>query len=69
MAAGLLVTAAVLRSFLPGYHPDKVSDPAWIGTWQQAYAGIPEDGIPLLDTVRSSESGGSEANFFGYLIS
>ncbi len=41
---------AMLRAFIPSYHPDKVTDPAWIDTWQRAFSGMPEDGIPLLDT-------------------
>jgi predicted metal-dependent hydrolase len=44
---------AMLRAFLPAYHPDKVTDPEWIDTWQQAFSGLPEDGIPLLDTQRA----------------
>jgi predicted metal-dependent hydrolase len=41
---------AMLRSLLPGYHPAKVRDPAWVAHWAHAYAGLPEGEIPLLDT-------------------
>jgi predicted metal-dependent hydrolase len=41
---------AMLRSLVPGYHPGKVTDPEWVARWTSAYAGLPEDAIPLLDT-------------------
>ncbi len=40
----------MLRSLLPGYHPGKVSDPGWVARWADAYAGLPANAIPLLDT-------------------
>lgn len=41
---------AMLRSLLPFYHPSKVEDPQWVQTWAEAYDGLPEGNIPLLDT-------------------
>jgi predicted metal-dependent hydrolase len=41
---------AMLRSLLPGYHPSRVRDPAWVAHWASAYAGLAEGDIPLLDT-------------------
>ena len=41
---------AILQSLLPGYHPSKVKDPAWVAQWIEAYAKLPADCIPLLDT-------------------
>ena len=53
MVARFLVhsSPAMLRSLLPGYHPSKVRDPAWVGHWALAYAGLPDGCIPLLDTA------------------
>ena len=52
MVARFLIhtSPAMLRSLLPGYHPSKVRDPAWVVHWASAYAGLPEGSIPLLDT-------------------
>lgn len=52
MVARFLIHAspAMLRSLLPGYHPSRVSDPAWMLQWVAAYARLPEGTIPLLDT-------------------
>ena len=47
----LHTSPAMLRSLLPGYHPSKVRDPAWVAHWATAYAGLPEGRIPLLDTA------------------
>ena len=41
---------AMLRALVPGYHPTKVKDPAWIDHWADAYNGLAEGEIPLLDT-------------------
>jgi hypothetical protein len=41
---------AMLRSLVPGYHPSKVNDPDWVSRWTDAYANLPQDRIPLLDT-------------------
>ena len=41
---------AMLRSLVPGYHPAKVSDPSWVARWASAYADLPDNAIPLLDT-------------------
>jgi predicted metal-dependent hydrolase len=41
---------AMLRSLVPGYHPSKVKDPGWVARWASAYADLPENSIPLLDT-------------------
>ena len=41
---------AMLQAFSPGYHPDKVEDPAWVDDWRYAYSLSDEDVIPLLDT-------------------
>jgi predicted metal-dependent hydrolase len=43
--------AAMVRSVHPAYHPDKVTDPAWIDQWRQAYAAHDEGFVPLLDTA------------------
>ena len=47
----LHTSPAMLRSLLPGYHPAKVRDPAWVAHWADAYSGLPGDAIPLLDTA------------------
>jgi len=41
---------AMLRALVPGYHPTKVEDPEWIDHWADAYDGLDEGEIPLLDT-------------------
>lgn len=41
---------AMLQSLVPGYHPGKVKDPAWVAQWIGAYRNLPADCIPLLDT-------------------
>lgn len=41
---------AMLRALVPGYHPSKVSDPDWVCQWGDAYDGLGEGEIPLLDT-------------------
>lgn len=46
----LHISPAMLRSLLPGYHPSKVRDPAWVAHWASAYSGLGEGSIPLLDT-------------------
>ena len=53
MVARFLLHAspAMLRSLIPGYHPSKVDDPAWVAAWAGAYAGLPDGSIPLLDTA------------------
>ena len=53
MVARFLLHAspAMLRSLLPGYHPSRVRDPAWVARWTQAYAGLPAGTIPILDTA------------------
>ncbi len=52
MVSRFLIKAspAMLRSLVPGYHPSKVKDPNWVSRWTHAYADLPEDIIPLLDT-------------------
>lgn len=42
---------AMLRSFSPFYHPSKVKDPKWVARWMDAYANLPADHIPLLNTA------------------
>ncbi len=44
------VGKVLVGSMLPGHHPSRVSDPAWVRQWADAYAGLPENHIPLLDT-------------------
>lgn len=53
MVARFLIhtSPAMLRSLLPGYHPARVRDPAWVARWADAYASLPEGEIPLLDTA------------------
>jgi predicted metal-dependent hydrolase len=40
----------LVQSMMPGHHPSRVSDPEWVTEWADAYANLPEDHIPLLDT-------------------
>ena len=44
------VSPVMLQSVLPSYHPSKVKDPDWVSRWTTAYAGLPVNSIPLLDT-------------------
>lgn len=46
----VMVSPAMLRSFLPAYHPAKVKDPQWVARWMDAYANLPDGVIPLLNT-------------------
>lgn len=43
---------AMVRALRPGYHPDKVEDPAWVHQWREAYAGQGGNFVPLLDTTQ-----------------
>ena len=43
---------AMLRAMRPGHHPDETEDPAWITQWQNAYAHVGGDDIPLLCVER-----------------
>jgi len=45
------VFPSLLRAMVPGYHPSKVKDPAWVKKWAQAYSDLPDDVVPLLDTT------------------
>jgi predicted metal-dependent hydrolase len=47
---GFNVAPSLLRALWPSYHPNRVTDPAWVGRWSEAYRDLPEDRIPLLDT-------------------
>lgn len=40
----------MLHSLMPGYHPSKVKDPQWVAHWIKAYADLPANCIPLLNT-------------------
>ena len=42
--------SAMVRALNPRYHPDKVTDPAWVYDWQDACADRGPDFVPLLDT-------------------
>lgn len=44
------VMPALARAMLPGFHPSKVEDPAWVVKWAHAYSDLPENTLPLLDT-------------------
>lgn len=44
------IAPAMLQSCFPSYHPSKVKDPDWVSRWSAAYAGLPKNSIPLLDT-------------------
>jgi predicted metal-dependent hydrolase len=44
------VTPALFRALAPGHHPDHVNDPDWITRWTTAYAALPDQVVPLLDT-------------------
>lgn len=46
----LHASPAMLRALVPGYHPSKVVDPRWIEQWADAYDGLADGQIPLLDT-------------------
>ena len=52
MAARFLIhtSPAMLHSLMPGYHPSKVKDPQWVAHWIKAYADLPANSIPLLNT-------------------
>lgn len=50
----LKVGPAMVRSFSPQYHPDKVSDPAWIDRWRHAYAEEGDGHIPLVSTTAAN---------------
>ncbi len=45
------VSPALLASLLPGHHPSRRRDPAWVGEWFTAYAKLDESVLPLLDTT------------------
>lgn len=47
---GWNIAPALLRSLLPGHHPNDVTDPAWVTEWADAYSGLSGDDMPLLDT-------------------
>lgn len=53
MGAAFLIKVGrfLVASMKPGHHPDRVTDPAWVKQWTDAYAGLPEAQIPLLDTA------------------
>ncbi len=38
----------LLRSLLPGHHPDHIEDPLWVHQWISEYET--SEGVPLLDT-------------------
>lgn len=40
----------MLKSLLPGYHPDKVTDPEWVKKWMESYNDLAEGDAPYLDT-------------------
>ena len=40
----------LVASILPGHHPKHVRDPDWVTQWMHAYADLPANHIPLLDT-------------------
>lgn len=52
MVARFLIhtSPAMLHSLLPGYHPSKIKDPQWVALWIKAYANLPGNTIPLLNT-------------------
>ena len=41
---------AMLHAMRPDYHPDQVADPQWVEQWRIAFAELPGDMIPLLNT-------------------
>lgn len=45
------IAPAMLRAFKPSYHPSKVEDPEWVNQWVDAYCGLQEGEIPILDTL------------------
>ena len=52
MVGRFLVRAggAMLHALHPRHHPDQVRDPAWVQTWQRAFAGGQGTAVPMLDT-------------------
>jgi len=38
----------LIRSLLPGHHPDDIKEPQWVHDWVREYEDSP--GVPLLDT-------------------
>jgi len=52
--AGLVVSflmtwaPVLIRSLLPGHHPDHIEDPLWVQQWIREYDA--KEGVPLLDT-------------------
>ncbi|MCZ6617113.1 MAG: metal-dependent hydrolase [Gammaproteobacteria bacterium] len=49
VASFLMTWAPVLvRSLLPGHHPDHIEDPPWVAQWINEYDV--KEGVPLLDT-------------------
>lgn len=42
--------AAMIRALRHDYHPDKVTDPAWVEHWRNAYAEQVEPFVPVLNT-------------------
>jgi hypothetical protein len=52
MVARFLIhtSPAMLHSLVPGYHPSKIKDPLWVAHWIKAYADLPANYIPLLNT-------------------
>lgn len=45
------ISPAMIKSVLPGYHPSKIEDPDWVSRWTAAYAHLPKNSIPLLNTM------------------
>jgi uncharacterized protein len=50
------IAPAMLQSVFPNYHPSKVKDPDWVSRWTAAYANLPANSIPLLNTDNSEIS-------------
>ncbi|MEO1078801.1 MAG: metal-dependent hydrolase [Pseudomonadota bacterium] len=46
-------TPAMARALVPGYHPQRVPDPAWAELWGDHYKRLKEGEIPLLNTSDS----------------
>ena len=44
------VSPSIVRAMRKNYHPSQVIDIAWVDEWREAYANLPNDVVPLLDT-------------------
>jgi len=62
----IAVGPAIVRAMAPGHDPRNDEDPAWVGQWRIAYAGLSEGALPLLGEAAFWSPRGEEqiAGFF-----